>query len=127
MSQQRHTIRLIEKESGLADLILRPLSAQHFAPTLPEREGIVDRDKLLNISGRGRKEQFALAEHLGVTDYPCPAGGCLLTDKVIAATVMFCGVLILYLDVTFAIALAMVAATLLGMSIALYATREKTA
>ncbi len=85
MSQQRHTIRLIEKESGLADLILRPLSAQHFAPTLPEREGIVDRDKLLNISGRGRKEQFALAEHLGVTDYPCPAGGCLLTDKVIAA------------------------------------------
>lgn len=85
MSQQRHTIRLIEKESGLADLILRPLSAQHFDPTLPEREGIVDRDKLLNISGRGRKEQFALAESLGVRDYPCPAGGCLLTDKVIAA------------------------------------------
>jgi tRNA-uridine 2-sulfurtransferase len=85
MSQQRHTISLIEKESGLQDLILRPLSAQHFAPTLPEREGIVDRNKLLNISGRGRKEQFALAENLGVTDYPCPAGGCLLTDKVIAA------------------------------------------
>lgn len=85
MSQQRHTIRLIEKESGLQDLILRPLSAQHFDPTLPEREGIVDRDKLLNISGRGRKEQFALAENLGVKDYPCPAGGCLLTDKVIAA------------------------------------------
>ena len=58
MSQQRHTIRLIEKESGLQDLILRPLSAQHFKPTLPEREGIVDRDKLLNISGRGRKPQF---------------------------------------------------------------------
>jgi tRNA U34 2-thiouridine synthase MnmA/TrmU len=85
MSQQRHTIRLIEKESGLQDLILRPLSAQHFAATLPEREGIVDRNKLLNISGRGRKPQFALAEQLGVTDYPCPAGGCLLTDKVIAA------------------------------------------
>lgn len=85
MSQQRHTIRLIEKESGLQDLILRPLSAQHFEPTLPEREGIVDRNKLLNISGRGRKPQFELAENLGVTDYPCPAGGCLLTDKVIAA------------------------------------------
>ena len=85
MSQQRHTIRLIEKESGLKDLILRPLSAQHFDPTLPEREGVVDREKLLNISGRGRKEQFALAENLGVKDYPCPAGGCLLTDKVIAA------------------------------------------
>ena len=85
MSQQRHTIRLIEKESGLTDLILRPLSAQHFTPTLPEREGIVDRDKLLNIYGRGRKEQIALAEDLGIKDYPCPAGGCLLTDKVIAA------------------------------------------
>lgn len=85
MSQQRHTIRLIEKESHLTDLILRPLSAQHFEPTIPEREGIVDRDKLLNISGRSRKSQLALAEHLGVTDYPCPAGGCLLTDKVIAA------------------------------------------
>jgi len=85
MSQQRHTIRLIEKESGLQDLILRPLSAQHFEPTLPEREGVVDRNRLLNISGRGRKEQFALAENLGVRDYPCPAGGCLLTDKVIAA------------------------------------------
>jgi len=85
MSQQRHTIRVIEKESGLADRILRPLSAQHFDPTLPEREGVVDREKLLNLSGRGRKEQFALAETLGVKDYPCPAGGCLLTDKVIAA------------------------------------------
>ncbi|HAR49333.1 hypothetical protein ER57_08830 [Smithella sp. SCADC] len=85
MSQQRHTVRLIEKESGLQDLILRPLSAQHFEPTLPEREGIVDRNKLLNISGRGRKPQFELAENPGVTDYPCPAGGCLLTDKVIAA------------------------------------------
>jgi hypothetical protein len=85
MSQQRHTINVIERESGLADLILRPLSAQHFLPTLQEREGVVDRDKLLNISGRSRKPQLALAEDLGVTDYPCPAGGCLLTDKVIAA------------------------------------------
>ena len=85
MSQMRHTINLIERESGLADRILRPLSAQHFDPTLPEREGIVDRNKLLNISGRSRRVQFDLAEELGVTDYPCPAGGCLLTDKVIAA------------------------------------------
>lgn len=84
MSQQRHTINLIERESGLADLILRPLSALHFDPTRPEREGIVDRGKLLSMSGRTRKPQFALAEQLGVKDYPCPAGGCLLTDKVIA-------------------------------------------
>lgn len=85
MSQQRHTINLIARESGLADLILRPLSALHFDPTRPEREGIVDREKLLAMSGRTRKPQFALAEQLGVKDYPCPAGGCLLTDKVIAA------------------------------------------
>jgi len=85
MSQQRHTINLIERESGLADLILRPLSALHFDPTRPEREGIVDREKLLAMSGRTRKPQFALAAELGVKDYPCPAGGCLLTDKVIAA------------------------------------------
>lgn len=85
MSQQRHTICLIERESGLTDLILRPLSALHFNPTLPEREGVVDREKLLAMSGRTRKPQFALAEQLGVKDYPCPAGGCLLTDKVIAA------------------------------------------
>jgi len=85
MSQQRHTINLIERESGLTDLILRPLSALHFEPTRPEREGIVNREKLLDMSGRTRKPQFALAEHLGDRDYPCPAGGCLLTDKVIAA------------------------------------------
>lgn len=85
MSQQRHTINLIERESGLTDLILRPLSALHFEPTRPEREGVVDREKLLAMSGRTRKPQFALAEQLGVKDYPCPAGGCLLTDKVIAA------------------------------------------
>jgi len=85
MSQQRHTIRLIERESGLEGLILRPLSAQHFDATYPEREGIVDRQKLLAISGRSRKVQIDLAQQLGIKDYPCPAGGCLLTDKVIAA------------------------------------------
>lgn len=85
MSQQRHTIQLIERKSRLEGLILRPLSALHFEPTLPERERIVDRERLLKMSGRTRKPQFALAADLGVRDYPCPAGGCLLTDKVIAA------------------------------------------
>ena len=85
MSQHRAAIRKIEKESGLEGLILRPLSAQHFPPTIPEREGIVDREKLLGFSGRSRKPQIGLAEKLGVKDYPCPAGGCLLTDSVIAA------------------------------------------
>lgn len=80
MSQRRDAMRLIEKEAGLAGLILRPLSA-HFLPiTLPEREGWVDREKLLNIQGRSRKPQIRLAEQFDIRDYPCPAGGCLLTD-----------------------------------------------
>jgi tRNA-uridine 2-sulfurtransferase len=85
MSQHRNTLRLIERESKLEGLILRPLSAQHFSPTIAEEEGIVDRQRLLDISGRSRKVQIALAGQLGITDYPCPAGGCLLTDKEIAA------------------------------------------
>lgn len=84
MSQHRQAIELIDKESGLAGRILRPLSAHHFPPTRPEIEGIVDRTRLLSISGRSRKVQIALAEQLGVRDYPCPAGGCLLTDPEIA-------------------------------------------
>ena len=84
MSQHRRAINMIEKESGLEGLILRPLSAQHFPPTIPEQEGVVDRQKMLAFSGRTRKPQIELAEKLGIKDYPCPAGGCLLTDKVIA-------------------------------------------
>jgi tRNA U34 2-thiouridine synthase MnmA/TrmU len=79
MSQHRNAIELIEKESGLKGLILRPLSAHLFPPSLPEQEGIVDREKLLSITGRSRKTQIAMAEKLGIKDYPCPAGGCLLT------------------------------------------------
>jgi len=80
MSQRRDTLRIIEKESGLEGLLLRPLSAKHFKPTIPETEGWVDRDQLLSIQGRSRKEQFELAAELDVKNYPCPAGGCLLTD-----------------------------------------------
>lgn len=80
MSQRRDTLRLIERESGLAGLLLRPLSARHFEPTIPEQEGWVDRSRLLAIQGRSRKEQIQLAEDLDVKNYPCPAGGCLLTE-----------------------------------------------
>lgn len=80
MSQRRDTLRVIERESGLEGLLLRPLSARHFEPTIPEREGWVDREKLLAIKGRSRKDQFHLAEELDVKNYPCPAGGCLLTE-----------------------------------------------
>lgn len=80
MSQKLNTMRLIERESGLSGLVLRPLSARVLEPTIAEKQGWVTRDKLLAINGRGRKEQIALAIKLGINDYPCPSGGCLLTD-----------------------------------------------
>jgi tRNA U34 2-thiouridine synthase MnmA/TrmU len=80
MSQRKDAMHLIEKEAGLEGLILRPLSAKVLTVTIPEREGWVDRERLLNISGRSRKPQIELADHYGIHDYPCPAGGCLLTD-----------------------------------------------
>lgn len=81
MSQQRKSMNLIDKASGLRGYILRPLSARHFEPTIAEEKGWVDRSRMLDISGRSRKIQISLADQKGITDYPCPAGGCLLTDK----------------------------------------------
>ena len=81
MSQHRRAIEIIDRESGLKGYVLRPLSAAHFEPTLPEKAGWVDRSRLLAISGRSRREQISLATEKGIEDYPCPAGGCLLTDK----------------------------------------------
>lgn len=85
MSQQGSTMRLIEKEAGVEDIVLRPLSGKLMKLTRMEEEGIVSRDSLLEISGRRRLPQFELAEKLGVYDYPCPSGGCLLTDPEFAA------------------------------------------
>lgn len=81
MSQLRDKLRIIEREAELEGLILRPLSARHLPPTVPEKEGWVDREALSDIRGRGRRPQMDLAEKLQLGDYPCPAGGCLLTDK----------------------------------------------
>ena len=81
MSQQLRMFKTIEQESGLEGLVLRPLCAKLLKPTLPEKEGIIDRERLLSINGRSRKEQIALAKEFNINDYPCPAGGCLLTDK----------------------------------------------
>lgn len=80
MSQRRDAMRLIEKDGGLEGFILRPLSAKLLPISIPEKEGWVDREKLLSIQGRSRKPQIKLAEVFGIHDYPCPAGGCLLTD-----------------------------------------------
>ncbi|MDA8172632.1 MAG: thiamine biosynthesis protein [Nitrospiraceae bacterium] len=80
MSQRRDSFPLIDREAGLKGLVLRPLSAKLLPPTLAEEKGFLDRDKLMDISGRGRKPQMRLAEEFGLTDYPNPAGGCLLTE-----------------------------------------------
>ena len=80
MSQHRTALRIIERESGLEGLILRPLSAKLLSPSIPEKEGWIDRERLLEITGRSRKPQMGLAAKYGIVDYPCPAGGCLLTD-----------------------------------------------
>ena len=81
MSQHRNALRLLERESGLEGLLLRPLSAKLLPPSIPEREGWVDREKLYAFQGRSRKPQMRLAEELGLRGYPQPAGGCLLTDR----------------------------------------------
>ncbi|MBM4079857.1 MAG: DUF814 domain-containing protein [Planctomycetes bacterium] len=80
MSQRMDAMRLIDKEAGVTGLVLRPLCAKHMEPTIPEKDGIVDREKLLAIRGRSRKPQMQLADLFKLKDYPCPAGGCLLTD-----------------------------------------------
>jgi tRNA U34 2-thiouridine synthase MnmA/TrmU len=81
MSQNRQSLNYVAKHSGYKGYILRPLSAKNLPETIPEKEGLVDREQLLDIAGRGRKRQMELARKFGITEYPAPAGGCLLTDK----------------------------------------------
>jgi len=82
MSQRKDLMPVIARESGANDLLLRPLCAKNLPATLPEREGWVRREELLDFSGRNRKPQMALAAQYGFTDYASPAGGCcFLTDE----------------------------------------------
>ncbi len=80
MSQRKNCFPMMDKEAGLRGYILRPLSAKLLDITIPEQKGIVDREALYDFSGRSRKPQIALAKEFGLTDYPAPAGGCLLTE-----------------------------------------------
>lgn len=80
MSQNKSALELIEKESGLKEYLLRPLSAKLLSLTIAEQKGLINRDKLFDISGRSRKRQITLAKEYGIKEYPTPAGGCLLTD-----------------------------------------------
>lgn len=81
MSQNKQSLGVVEKCSGLKGRLLRPLCAQLLEPTIPEQEGLIDRSKLLALSGRRREPQMALAAQFGLVDYPSPAGGCKLTEK----------------------------------------------
>jgi hypothetical protein len=80
MSQRRDALDIIDRETGLRGRVLRPLSAKIMKPTLAEEQGLVDREQLYDFGGRSRKPQMALAREYGLTEYPSPAGGCLLTE-----------------------------------------------
>ena len=82
MSQRRDCFPLVDREADVRGLVLRPLCARHLKKTIPEEKGLVNRDTLYGFSGRSRKPQMALAKEFGLTEYPAPAGGCLLTDPI---------------------------------------------
>ena len=84
MSQRRDTLRVIERDSGCEGILVRPLCAKNLEPTQAELEGLIDREQLLAFSGRNRTPQMKLAEQFGITDYPSPAGGCILADPVLS-------------------------------------------
>lgn len=85
MSQRRDTLNIIRRDADVSDILLRPLCAKHMEPLAIELSGEVDRSKLLGFSGRGRKDQVALAKHFNLTDFPTAAGGCKLAEKENAA------------------------------------------
>jgi len=89
MSQRAEAIKNVTRLAGDEEggLILRPMSAKLMEPTLAEREGWVDREKLLGIDGRGRDAQIALAKEYGFEEYESPGGGCLLTESAMASKI----------------------------------------
>ncbi len=80
MSQHKQAINLIPRRAGLEGLVVRPLCGQLLPATIPETEGWIKRENLLNFSGRRRNPQFDLAKELQIKSFSQPSGGCLLTD-----------------------------------------------
>ena len=81
MSQRKDAMLQVQKLSDDCDeLIVRPLCAKLLAPSKPEIEGWIDREKLLDINGRTRNRQLKLAQEIGLENFEAPAGGCLLTE-----------------------------------------------
>ncbi len=87
MSQRRWQVEAIERKSGLEGRLLRPLSAKLLPPTIPEQQGLVDREALYDFNGRGRRELIRLAERLGIQEIPQPSTGCALTQVTFAPRV----------------------------------------
>ncbi len=81
MSQTKQALRYVEKNSKYDGYIVRPLSAKILPVTIPEEKGQINRDLLMDFSGRSRKPQIELAKKYNITEYPAPAGGCALTEK----------------------------------------------
>lgn len=82
MSQHRRALDLVARESGLGDRLVRPLSGRLLEPTYPEQQGWVRREDWLDIQGRSRKRQLALAAHWGIRSFGQPSGGCcILLEK----------------------------------------------
>lgn len=80
MSQRRDCFPRIDKDADVKGLVVRPLCGKLLPATIPEEKGLISRDMLLDFNGRTRKPQMALADEFGLTEYPAPAGGCLLTE-----------------------------------------------
>ncbi len=87
MSQRRDTLNVIERDSFCKKFLLRPLSAKLMNPTLAEEQGLIDRERLYAFAGRSRKPQMQLAREMGITEFPAPAGGCVLTDPNLASRI----------------------------------------
>lgn len=87
MSQRRDTLNVIERDAVCKKMLLRPLSALLMNPTFAEEQSLVDRDKLFGFAGRSRKPQIQLAKAMGITEFPAPAGGCVLTDPNLASRI----------------------------------------
>jgi len=81
MSQNPIALKTVSSYCGHADKVLRPLSAKLLPITLMEENGLVDRERLLDIQGRSRKRQQELAVEWGFPEYPSSGGGCLLTES----------------------------------------------
>lgn len=79
MSQRLDCLYKVESGAGLKGRLVRPLSAKLLPPSIPEQNGLIDREKLMAISGRGRTQQLQYARSYSLK-HSSPAGGCVLTN-----------------------------------------------